>query len=234
MIEPIAPGLWQATHEHFPGGMHWPCRCTLIEAQSGELLIYSPVPFSEQDVRHIANLGKVRWIVAPNTFHHLWVSSAQRQFIEARTFVTEGVATKQPKLEYEGVLPTTVPDAWYNTLEIAHIDGSSFNEVVLFHKPTHSLVVTDLVFNIHKSKGWVAPLVFRMMGTYKKFAQSKLWRLTTRDRDAACASVEKILEWPIERIIMAHGCILDVDAHRKLAAALFWMRRGKISLTATT
>ncbi|MCZ6502104.1 MAG: hypothetical protein O6945_06275 [Gammaproteobacteria bacterium] len=126
-----------------------------------------------------------------------------------------------------------MPDAWRNTLEIAHIDGSCFNEVVLFHKPTHSLVVTDLVFNIHKSKGWVAPLVFRITGTYKKLAQSKLWRFTTRDRDAAGASVEKILEWPIERIIMGHGCSVD-DARRKLAAALFWMRRGKISLTAAT
>ena len=228
MIEPIAPGLWQAAHEHFPGGMHWPCRCTLIEVQPGEFLIYSPVPFSEQDLRSIENLGKVRWIVAPNTFHHLWVDKAQHQFIDAKTFVADGVATKQPKLEYDGILPDTVPDAWCNTLEIARIDGSSINEVVLFHKPTHSLVVTDLIFNIHKSKGWVAPLVFRIAGTYKKLAQSKLWRFTTRDRDLASASVEKILEWPIERVIMAHGCIVDEDARSKLAAALFWMRRGKI------
>ena len=112
----------------------------------------------------------------------------------------------------------------------AYIDGSSINEVVLFHKPTHSLVVADLVINVHESTGWVAPLVFRMTGTYKKLAQSKLWRFTTVDRDAAGARVEKILAWPIERIIMGHGCIVTEDARRKLAAALFWMRRGKISL----
>ncbi|MCH7741629.1 MAG: DUF4336 domain-containing protein [Proteobacteria bacterium] len=101
--------------------MHGPCRCTLIEVQPGELLIYSPVPCSEQDVRNIEKFGKVQWMVAPNTFHHLWVSRAQRQFIEAQTYVTNGVATKQPRLAHAGILPTRVPDAWCNTLEMVHI-----------------------------------------------------------------------------------------------------------------
>lgn len=234
MIEPITPGLWQASHEHFPNGMHWSCRCTLIEVLPGELLTYSPVPFSEQDVMNIENIGKVQWIVAPNAFHHLWVRHAQRKFVEARTYLATGIAAKQPELEYEGVLPAKVPDTWRNTLELAHIDGNNFNEVVLFHKSTHSLIVADLVFNIHEPKGWVAPLVLRMTGTYKKLAQSKLWRFATHDRDAACASIEKILDWPFERIIMGHGRIVEDDARRKLAAALFWMRRAKISVTTAT
>jgi len=45
-------------------------------------------------------------------------------------------------------------------------------------------------------------------------------RALVRDRDAARKSAERILEWPIQRVIVAHNSIVEADAYGRMHRAL--------------
>ena len=56
---------------------------------------------------------------------------------------------------------------------------------MLVHKPTETLIVGDLVFNIREPKGWQSTLVLTLAGAKGRLAQSRLWRTVIKDRRAA-------------------------------------------------
>ncbi len=48
---------------------------------------------------------------------------------------------------------------------------------------------------------------------------SRTIRLLVKDRQAARASAHKILEWPFERVVVAHDTIVEQDAHEAVEKA---------------
>ena len=44
-----------------------------------------------------------------------------------------------------------------------------------------------------------------------------------RDRTKARASVEKLLEWPVERVLMAHGAPITANGHAVLKGTFRWL-----------
>jgi hypothetical protein len=47
-----------------------------------------------------------------------------------------------------------------------------------------------------------------------------------KDRAKLGECVERVLAWDIERVVVAHGEIVEDDARRRLANAVAWMRGG--------
>jgi glyoxylase-like metal-dependent hydrolase (beta-lactamase superfamily II) len=94
--------------------------------------------------------------------------------------------------------------------------GFWLHEVVLFHRPSRTLVLTDLCFNIHRSSSRVARVFFRANGMWQRFGPSRAIRhLAVSDRSALWRSLEDILRWDFERIVPGHG---DVIEHKGPAA----------------
>ena len=46
-----------------------------------------------------------------------------------------------------------------------------------------------------------------------------------RDRAAARQSLEQILAWDFDRVVVAHGDILDSGGHQALSAGYIWLLR---------
>jgi hypothetical protein len=59
----------------------------------------------------------------------------------------------------------------------------------------------------------------RLTGTRHHLAVPKTVRWLIKDRAAARASSMKILDWPFERVIVAHNAIFDTDAHAAVEKA---------------
>ena len=98
------------------------------------------------------------------------------------------------------------------------------NEVVFFHRASRSLLVSDLFFNVTEPETWSTGLVLRMMGTYKRFARSRAWKLFAKDCQALKASVEKVLAWDFVRVLPGHGVpfeTAETRAETRTAAAWF-------------
>ena len=233
-LEPLAEGLWGAEHDHFMNGVvHFRGRMTVVRLESGGLLLHSVVPIDDTLAAELAALGPVEHIVAPNLLHHTHLGPVIERYPMATVWGVRGLEKKRTDVRFERTLGDTTPP-WATEFAPLQIQGIPWaTETVFFHAATKSLVVTDLVFNVHDVRGWISPWVFRMAGAYRRFAQSRLLRRAIKDADAASNSVEQMLQWPIERVIMAHGRVVDRDAKARLAEALAPMMRQRVLASAS-
>jgi hypothetical protein len=55
------------------------------------------------------------------------------------------------------------------------------------------------------------------------FGPTYLERLLVRDRAAARRSLERILAWDFERVVVAHGAVLESGGREALRAAYTWL-----------
>jgi hypothetical protein len=228
MIQPLVDGLWTVPGEASMGFVHFPCRMTILRLTDGRLMLISPVALTDEDVAGIAELGEVAYLVAPNGFHHLVLGAAQARFPNAATYAVPVVQKKKQKhLRYDGVLTKLDSPPWHPDVEQLRIAGiPALDEVVFFHKATKTVIVTDLFFNLTEVANLATKMMFQMVGAWGKPAQSTLEKFLTKDRAAAKASIETMLAWAPERIIMAHGNILDgPDAVEQARSGMAWTLR---------
>lgn len=222
MPEPIATDLWQSHHDLFlPGRVHFPCRMTTIRLRDGSLALHSPIPIDDSLAAKIQRLGEVKYLLAPNTFHHLFLKDCRQRYPQAKLYAAAGLSRKRADPPMDGTLGEETPAVLREELDQLLIAGAAkVNEMVFLHKASASLIVTDLVFNIRQPRGWLTALILRAMGASAKTAQSRAWRFFVKDRKAFLASLEKLFSWEFDRLIMAHGDIVESNAKQVLREAL--------------
>jgi hypothetical protein len=221
MLDPIADDVFAFTDDlRLPGGMLLPSRTTLVR-RGGRVLVHSPLAIDDARAAEIEALGEVDAIVAPSKIHFLFLRAALRRWPRARVHGAPGLERKAPGVVFEP-LP---PEGEIERLRVQKIEGFPYiDEHVFFEPRSRTLVVTDLVFNIHDARGTGMPLFLRCVGAWKKTAQSKVWRFLSRDRPAARRTLEPVFSWDFDRVVMAHGDVLEgEDAKARLGACVSWI-----------
>jgi hypothetical protein len=118
-----------------------------------------------------------------------------------------------------------MPAAWGDAFDGRLLGGNRWiGECVFLHRATGTLVCTDLLFCVHKPANVLSRLVFWCVGALGKPGQSPAWRLTTTDRTTQRRAVERLLTWPSERVVMAHGTPLEADGRAVIAGVFRWLR----------
>ncbi len=223
----VAPGLWTYVHVmRSPGAVRIPARMNIARVGAeGALWVHSPVPIDDALAAEIGALGRVLYVVAPSAFHHMFAGKFAARFPGAKLFVAPGVARKQPELAFAGTLADGSVAPWSAEIDQIFLEGAPrMNETVFFHRASRSLLVSDLFFNVTEPETWTTGLVLRMMGTYKRFARSRAWKLFAKDRQALKTSVEKVLAWDFVRVLPGHGASFETAetrAETRTAAAWF-------------
>lgn len=205
MLERVAEGLHVARHPLRVLGVEFGTRMTVITLPDGGLWLHSPIPIDDALRSALDALGPVRHIVAPNLFHHLFLSPCQALYPDASLHVAPGFDRKRPDLKPDAVLGGALPEAWGDAIDAVLLEGMpALNETVFFHRPSRTLIVTDLVFNFGRPTGW-AGLFCRLNGIYGKVTPSRVYRSAIKDKAAFGRSVGRLLEWDFERVVLAHG-----------------------------
>ncbi|MEL6544533.1 MAG: hypothetical protein AAFQ82_07890 [Myxococcota bacterium] len=225
-LEQVSEDIWVVPGEvKLMPGAFLPARATVIRLEDG-LWVHSPVRLQEEDAAQIDTLGAVKTLVAPNNLHHLFIKRWQERWPEAKMVGARGLKKKRADLEFDGTLDE---DVQWPAIESLFVGGApAWGETVFFHSSSQTLVCTDLLFNLgaHNTRGWLTPWVLRMAGAWHKPMQSRLVRTVVKDRPRAGAAVKRILDWPFERIIMAHGDVVEADARQTLERACHWMLKA--------
>lgn len=225
-MESIAADVWQVSGPaiRIPGGGKLPTCSTVIRLADRSLLVYSPIDLDDAAAAAIAAVGEVAHLVVPSLLHHLFAEAAVRRWPGAMVHAAPGVRRKQPGLRIDRELPG---DDWRPDLEAELVGGTPrLNEVVLFHRPSGTLVCADLFFHLRTR------LVLALAGTGGgQLAQSREWSFACKDRAAARASVDRILGWPIARVAMCHGSAVPIDA-AGLAPRMTRLYGGPVGVTA--
>jgi len=117
------------------------------------------------------------------------------------------------------------PAAWAGEVETWLVRGFRLREVLLLHRPSRTLVITDLCFNIQRSDSRIARAFFRANGMWQRFGPSRIIRaLAVSDRAALRRSLEEVLHWDFERIIPGHGDVIESGGPAAIRAA--WRLSG--------
>ncbi|MFO0633029.1 MAG: DUF4336 domain-containing protein [Nannocystaceae bacterium] len=225
-------GIYSASATmRFPG-FRLPIRMAAVALERGGLWLHSPIAADAALLDAVAAKGDVRFVVAPNQLHHLFVQPWLERFAGAQLWGAAGLEHKRSELTFTG-FHGTAQDPWHDEIESIRIDGApKLAETVFFHRRSRTLIVTDLVFNLRTAEGWLAPLLLRMMGVHGKLAQSRAWRFGVKDRAAAAASARRVLAMSPRRLVVAHGDVIEALPEGALERALEWMLAGGKALPA--
>lgn len=210
-LRPVVEDVWVASRAlSMPGGVRIPVNMTVIRLRDRSLLLHAPIALDDELAAALTALGPVRHVVAPNSFHHLFVTACLARYPEAALYLAPGLPAKRTDLAPAGILGAGAPPPWTDEIEFVVIDGApKLREVAFFHRASGSLLVTDLLFNVTEPANVATGLVLRLMGTYRRLAVSRLSRLYTRDKKAQRPTLEALLAWPFVRIIPAHGTVYE-------------------------
>ncbi|MFN7131854.1 MAG: hypothetical protein ACK4N5_07220, partial [Myxococcales bacterium] len=162
-----------------------PVRSVVLELSNARILFS---PGSRLTPEHHRDAGAITDIVAPALLHTAGMARAAEAHPQARLWGPEGAREKLPTLRWHGILGQ---NPWPYEEELARIPlrgMPAVNENVFLHRATRTLYVTDLVFHITDPEGVGAALFYRLFGTYRRFAVSRLFLMYAKDRAALAAS----------------------------------------------
>jgi hypothetical protein len=198
------------------GGVKLPARMVVLRDRDGGLVVYSPIDISEELAAEVDRVGEVHSILGPNLVHHLYLRSAAARWPKAKLLGAPGLDAKRSNLDFAKIVED---GAVAPGIEAHRIAGTPMiNEVVLLHEASGTLVCADMVFRIREAHGW-SKVVFQLMGDYgDTLLQSRLWRLTIKDRAAYQRSVSTLFEKDFDAVVMAHGEPLMEGAKAQLVA----------------
>lgn len=211
-------------------GLTLPCptRMTIARLAGGKLWLHSPTHYTHALGAQLATLGDVTWLVAPNSFHYAHIAAWSAQFPAAEVHLSPDVASKiggtLPRLIH---LSTAVPGGWTADMDQSFVDLGGFVEAVFFHKPSRSLIVTDLLQNFERDRivRRLTRLVLTMGGATGPTGTTSLdIRLLARGHHAAVReAVAKMVGWAPDRIILSHGKCFEKGAVEELHRAFAWV-----------
>jgi hypothetical protein len=223
-LKPLAQDIWVAERPQTFYGLSVGTRMTVIRLSGGRLLLHSPVALDPALRAELDALGRVRYAVAPNRVHHLYAGDVAKAYPEARLWVGPGLELKRPDLVYVALLGDEPPEEWREEVGQVFFRGRPYeNEVTFFHRASRTLILCDLAFNFGPSAPLTTRLWMRLIRSYGRFGPSKLDPLLIRDRDAARESLERILAWDFDRVVVAHGDVLESGGREALRDGYAWL-----------
>ncbi|MGE0684542.1 MAG: DUF4336 domain-containing protein [Candidatus Binatia bacterium] len=218
----LAEGLWAIERKlKMPGGFTLPVRTTVVRLQSGALVVLSPPKLDADFKGWLRQQGEVAAVMASNVFHYLFVSEYPPVFPSARIFVAPGLPRRVPALVTATELENAPPELWAAEIQQAVFGPvGNFSEVVFFHRPTETLILTDLAFNLTTFDSLLERVAWRLFGVPSRFGPSRTARLTLlRDKRAAGEYLRPVREWPFRRIVVSHGIVLENNAQAEFRRA---------------
>lgn len=156
-----------------------PIRMTVVRLDAGGLFVYAPVAPTRECIRLVQELvaqyGEVKYILLPTSSgleHKIFVGPFARCFPKAQVFVAPKQwsfpfnlplswlgfpADRTQELPADSALAPFGREIDYAVLEL-DLGRGAFVEVAVFHRPSHTLLVTDTVLSVPEDPPAIAQL----------------------------------------------------------------------------
>ncbi|PSB29158.1 DUF4336 domain-containing protein [Chlorogloea sp. CCALA 695] len=223
MLKEIDKDIWVADAPFKYLGLSVGTRMTVVRLANGELAVISPIQIDNATSLELDKLGTVSHIIAPNLYHYLFASDFKTLYPKALFWATPALKVKKPELPIDRIINSDT-DSFLKELqyvlfdELKTIDFNGFNllnEWVFFHPKSRTLILTDAAFNFNDSYPLITQFAARVIGAYNNFSPSLLEKFATTKKGKVKLAVQKILDWDFERVIMAHGSIIESEGKQK-------------------
>lgn len=226
-LEPIGTNIWVAigTEIKFMG-LLLGTRSTIVRLNDGGVWIHSPVSYNSELATEIENLGPIRYLVAPNIYHHFFLKEWQDHYPDAEIIGPRDLPAKRPDLTFSALFDDLQCDPWSGDIDRVVFTGScAFDEHVFFHRASRTAILTDLIVNVRlDNQSTLGRLIAHVEGVaYPNGRTPLLYRLGMRDREAGAKAVAAILGWGAMQAVISHGEWFREDATQELRKRFAWL-----------
>jgi hypothetical protein len=226
LLQEFGSNLWTADGPALSFfGFAYPTRMALIRLSGGGLFVWSPIALSPALKREVDAFGPVRFLISPNRLHHLFLAEWKSAYPQARLYASPGLRRKRTDLAFDGELGDRPEPEWAAEIDQVAMRGSFMTEIAFFHRPSRTALFTDLIQNFPPDwfKGWRG-VVARLDGICAPNPGApREWRASFFSRRAARAALRRILAWPVERVLIAHGDPVTTDGAGFIRSAFQWL-----------
>lgn len=230
-LSQFGPSIWIADGTTVSvAGFRYPTRMAVIRLADSGLFVWSPVALSDGARAAVDALGPVRFVVAPNALHDLYLAAWQNAYPAAQLFGAPGLAARRTDLRFTGELGQVPEAVWAGDIDQVLMRNAITTEAVFFHRVSRTVLFTDLVQHFPQGwfKGWRALVarLDRMTGSEPSVPQK--FRLGFTDRRAARLALQRIRAWPAEKVLMAHGAPVTENGAAFIARAFEWLGEPRV------
>ena len=230
-LHAFAKNLWIADGPNVRDfGVMFTTRMTVVKLVDGSVWVDSPVLVPFDMLKRITELGPVTYLVAATPRHFWRLEGWHTLFPEAQLWSsrTTPLTLKKRPLHLTGVLGDEPPQAWADDFDQFVFKGNALlDEVLFFHKQSGTVILDDLIQIHPKVKG--KPLrnaLIKLEGVVSPRGGVGLdIRLSFTNRNLARRSLEKLLSWDFDKLIIAHGDCIEKDAKAFVERAFRWLAR---------
>ncbi len=209
-------------------GLKLPCptRMTLVRLSGGGLFVHSPVELDAELAGRVEALGKVRWLIAPNTMHYWWIPEWSERFGEAEVHAAPGLRRwARRSLPITANLGPGPAPGWGGEIDQVIVRGDRLTEATFFHRRSQTLILTDLIENFEpgRVRSRLLRRLIQLSGRSRGGPPNELRLAFLRHRPALRAALRKMIAWEPQRIVVAHGLCFEADAVEVLKRAFAWV-----------
>jgi len=130
---------------------------------------------------------------------------------------------KRADIAWTRVLGNEAEPEWRGEIDQVFFGARSLeNEVLFCHRKSRTLLCADAVFNLATHPSPITRVVAVLMGGRAPGA-TFLERILIRDRRAAREQIDRMLAWDFDRIVLAHGDIIERGGREVLRKAYAWL-----------
>ena len=202
-------------------------RMTVVRLSDGGLLLHSPIPWSQEINDAVSALGEIAYIVAPSCFHHMFVGDWKAQHPDAKICAPKGLIKKRPDLTIDHILQQD-SNLW-DSIEFFEVQGMPIvQEHLFFHKPSNTLIATDLFFYLPNSTGFTAFYAW-INGVKSTVGTPLLFKYGIQDKEAFRHSLRKVRALEIDKLSLCHHIVLTSQAPKSLDSQSLDVRQADVS-----
>ncbi|KAI0075948.1 hypothetical protein K474DRAFT_1623717 [Panus rudis PR-1116 ss-1] len=197
-------------------------RSTAIRLKDGKVWVLASTPLTEDTKKKLAELGEVRWIIAPNAFHHLFVKPFKDAYPDAKVIGPEEVNVKRQAegWQLDAVTSTdssSVKFGFEEEIDYCFFSGHSNKDTVYLHKTSKTVIAADILFNLPGTEQYTLAKSMPYVPFFnswtprswimKFFVWKKELNYETMKRD-----VQTVASWDFEKWIPCHGNVIESNA----------------------
>lgn len=221
-LEPFRDSIWTVTRPQTFWGLECGTRMTIVKLSDGGLFVHGPVALDAAMRASLSALGPVRAVASSSLFHHLYAGDWMKAYPDAIFCACPGLDKKRPDLAWDHTLGDEPHEIWAADLEQVYFSARFEREVVFFHRATRTLICLDALLNLAEHPKRTTRAVAMLIANTAP-GKGYLERITVGNRSAARREANRILEWDIDGIILAHGGLVPRDGQRIFREAYAWL-----------
>ncbi len=228
-LKPFTDNVWivdgpEIRMDMGPFRVPFPTRMVIVRLKHDHLWVHSPIAPDPALFEAIETLGSVRYLIAPNSIHYWYMADWQERFPKAESFAVPGLkeSAKRP-FRVDHVLEDDARFEWEDEIDWLLVPGTVVSEAVFHIQASRVLVLTDLIENFEprRVKNWFLRLLLRLAGATGSAPIDMRWTYRPKRRKVA-SQIAAMLGWHPQKVVMAHGKVIETDASTRLDQAFRW------------